>query len=284
MAQNLPAQRAIVGDSTHQPRDWTRLFVASCAVVVATFLLLPWSLEGKALAVLHGLCAQQPDHTFYFGARRLPFDARMTGIYGGFAGAAAWLLARGRCRHGDLPPLRSVAVLTLFVVVLAVDGANSTLRDLGLTYGYEPRNELRLVTGLLTGTSLAVFLWLMTVQVGFARGARVRKPVVAGARDVGGLLLVPAIIGMLVVTRWEPMRTPVTLLLLASAVTVLLGLSLAFVLLLGRRENRALATRDLAGPAFVSLVIALIILGATSGVRFWLEAALNIPPAVRGGS
>ena len=261
-----------------QRSGWPAGLATIVAVFVLGFLLLPWSIEGKALAALHGLCAQQPGHSFYFGEQRLPFDARMTGIYGGFAVAVGYLLARGRWRFAGLPSIPILVLLALFVAVLGLDGLNSTLKDLGQPYAYEPHNELRLATGLLTGSSLALFIWLLVAQVGFARSARVARPAVTGTRDLGLLLGAQALFAVVVLGGWSPTRVPLTFLLLLAAVLAVSGLSLAFVLLLGRRECRSRQTLDLAEPATVALLVAFLLIGSLSGGRFLLEAWLDIAP------
>ena len=258
------------------PTGWSAVFIALCTLPVAVFLLLPWSIEGKSLAVLHGLCAQQPGHTFYFGDGRLPFDARMTGIYGGFAITSLFFFARQRWGMGGLPSLAVAAALGLFVVALGLDGLNSTLADMGLWHLYTPMNELRLATGLLTGVALATFVWLLVGQVSFRQTERSLRPVIAGVRDLGMILVLLAAFAGLVTTGWEPLRLPLTALLIGAAVAALTGLSLAFVLLVGRRENRADSTSQLAGPATVALLIAFTIMGLMSGGRFLLEAVYGI--------
>ena len=255
---------------------WPAVFVALCTLPVAIFLLLPWSIEGKSLAVLHGLCAQQPGHSFYFGDGRLPFDARMTGIYGGFAVSSFYLLARRRWGHGGLPSWQVGAVLLLFVGALGVDGLNSTLLDMGLWHLYTPMNELRLATGLLTGLALTAFVWLLVGQVSLRQSERTLKPVIAGMRDIGAILVLFAFYLGIVLTAWEPLRLPLTALLITSAIAVLTGLSLAFVLLIGKRENQASTTSQLAGPASAALLIAFAVMALTSGGRFILEAAYGI--------
>lgn len=258
------------------PGGWPAVFVALCVLPFAVFLMLPWSIEGKSLAVLHGLCAQQPTHTFYFGDSRLPFDARMTGIYGGFAVTSLYFLARGRWGQGGLPSLAVALVLLLFVATLGLDGLNSTLLDMGAWHLYEPMNELRLATGLLTGLALATFVWLLVGQVALQQTQRSLKPVVDGIKDIGAILLLFGVFAAVVTTSWEPLRLPLTVLLIASAVTVLTGLSLAFVLLIGRRENQARHTSQLAAPATVALLIAFTVMAITSGGRFILEAVYGI--------
>jgi uncharacterized membrane protein len=257
-------------------RGWPLAFALLASSALLCFVVAPWSVEGKALAVLHGLCAQQPGHTLYFGAERLPFDARMSGIYGGFAVAALFLLARGRWRAGGIPSIGVLLLLAGGVAALGLDGVNSTLVDARAPHLYAPRNELRLATGLLTGTALAVFAWLLLGQIGFAPNAARRRRVVAGVRELAALLAVQAAFGLLVASTWAPLRVPITFVLLFAAVALLTALVLAFVLLLSRRENQALDTWQLAGPATAALLLAFAILGLAGGGRFLLEALLGV--------
>jgi uncharacterized membrane protein len=281
---SLNLQRTTSPEVARNRRRWPIVFAVLCGLTGLGFLLLPGSIEGKSLAALHGLCAQQPTHSFYYGDQRLPFDARMTGIYGGFAITALYMLARGRWRYGNVPSIVVTALLASFILVMGVDGVNSTLRDVGAWYAYEPRNEFRLATGLLTGTALAVFIWMMTAQVAFTSRARVRRSPISGLRDLGLLLAIEAAVAGLIVTGWSLLRLPLTFVLLVAAVAVVTGLTLAFVLLLGRREGRAVTTHDLAGPATIALVIALLVMSGLGGGRFLLEWWLGIEPVVRGVS
>jgi uncharacterized membrane protein len=281
---SLNLQRETSPEVARDTRHWPIVFAIICGLTGIGFMLSPGSIEGKSLAALHGLCAQQPTHSFYFGDQRLPFDARMTGIYGGFAATALYMLARGRWRYGNVPSIAVTAILASFILVMGVDGINSTLRDMELWYAYEPQNELRLATGLLTGTALAVFIWMMTAQVAFNSRARVRRSPIAGIRDLGVLLAIEVAVAGLILTGWSLLRVPLTFLLLIAAVAVLTGLTLAFVLLLGRREGRAVSTSDLAGPATIALVIALLVMSGLGGGRFLLEWWLGIEPVVRGAA
>src|SRR5215213_6245247 len=86
------------------------------------FFAAPWAWQHKAHVALHGLCAQTPSHTLLLGGRPLPFDSRMTGIYGGFAIGFACLALMGRHRSARLPSFSLMALLAAFVGVMAVDG------------------------------------------------------------------------------------------------------------------------------------------------------------------
>lgn len=257
-------------------RGWPAVFIGLCLIPLIIFALLPWSFEGKSLAVLHGICSQQPTHSFYFGDSRLPFGARMTGIYGGFAVSSLFLLARGRWRAGGVPRAGILVSMTVFVLVMGVDGINSTLVDMGVWHAYEPRNELRIVTGLLTGMSLAIFIWLLVSQVAFTPEARGKSPVVRDYRELTMMFLAGMAYVLIVLTTWAPLRLPISILLIGAAVAVLTGLMLAFVILIARREQEAPDTWALAGPASLALLLAFGLLAGTSIGRFVLEATLNI--------
>lgn len=255
---------------------WPAVFIGLCILPVAIFLALPWPIEGKSLAVLHGLCAQQPTHSLYFGESRLPFDSRMTGIYGGFAVTSLFFLARGHWGHGGVPSPGVAALLAGFVASLAIDGLNSTLLDLGAWHFYTPANEVRLATGLLTGLALATFVWLLLGQVALRPTRRSSRRLIAGYREMLAIVLLLAGFASIVLTNWAPLRLPFTGLLIGSAVAVLTGLSLTFVLLVGRRENQAFSTAQLAGPATAALLIAFTIMATMGGGRFILEAVYGI--------
>lgn len=259
---------------------WPALFVSLVAGSLAIFSLFPGSLEGKSLAVLHGLCAQQPTHSYYLGEARLPFDARMTGIYSGFALTCAYLLARGRWRAANLTQLRVVILLGLLILPLAVDGVNSFLKDIEVPYLYEPRNLLRTFTGLLLGTSLASFVWLLVGQTAFRPTEKSGQPIWTGIGDV--LLAIGLQLSLLVVvsTSWAPARVPLTYLLLLSATAAITGLLLPFVLLAARRECAARDARELAAPASLAYLAALLLIGFLAGGRFLLEALLDLPAQV----
>src|SRR5688572_15632276 len=101
-AGNRPAQRLALRElATLPPGAW--LFIGLIAASVVALVAAPWSADLKFRAVLHGLCAQRPSHSFALGGVNLPFDARMAGIYGGVLTTLGFLLARGRWRTVQLP-------------------------------------------------------------------------------------------------------------------------------------------------------------------------------------
>lgn len=256
--------------------SWPVAFVATIVLAALTFLLLPWTGEGKALAALHGLCAQQPDHTFMLGDRRLPFDARMTGIYGGAFATFVTLCILGRHRAGRLPTWPLALVAVAFVALMGIDGLNSTAMDLRGVSLYTPHNLLRLVTGLLTGITLASLLMLLLAETLWQRGLRKPVAVLNHWRDFGWLLLAQAPLLLMLALGWSVFWPLLTLLMLVTAAGVMMILVLVFVLLMTRRENRARSVRDIAAPATIALWVAFVVIGSLAGGRFLLESTLGI--------
>jgi len=255
---------------------WSGLFLALVLASVAGFLLAPWSVEAKSIAVLHGICAQRPSHSFWFGADRLPFDARMTGIYGGFLITQCYLLARGRFRASGIPSLPVIGALSLFVIVMGLDGLNSTFNDMALFTVYQPSNLLRYATGALTGTTLAVFLWLLTSSLLWRLERQRSEPVV---QHIGELFMIGiglAGFGWLAMSGWQPAYRLLSLLLVCAAISALFQLSIAFLQLARRKENTAVTLTDLAGVATGALLCAYGFLFFVAGSRFLMEMTLHV--------
>src|SRR5688500_11769950 len=118
-------QTTIGRPRTSSERNTSYMLPMVAGGLVLLFFAAPWSLEHKAHAALHGLCAQTPSHTFLMGNRPLALDGRMTGIYGGFIVAFACLAGMGRHRAARLPTLPLMGVLAMLVGIMTIDGFNS---------------------------------------------------------------------------------------------------------------------------------------------------------------
>jgi uncharacterized membrane protein len=252
------------------------LFLALLLASVAGFLFAPWSVETKSIAVLHGICAQRPSHSFWFGADRLPFDARMTGIYGGFLITQCYLLARGRFRASGIPSLPVIGALSLFVLLMGLDGLNSTFDDMALFTVYQPSNLLRYATGALTGTTLAVFLWLLTSSLLWSLDRQRPEPVVRHIAELFLIGLGLAGFGWLAMSGWQPAYRLLSVALVCAAICAMFQLSIAFLQLARRKENSARSLSDLAGVASIALLSAYGFLFFVAGGRFLMEATLQV--------
>lgn len=238
--------------------------------LLALFLAFPAPLDDKARAALHGLCSQRPSHSFTLGERRLPFDARMTGIYGGFLTASVYLACRRRYRVFGMPTIPALGLLVGGVALLGLDGTNSLFLDLGLWHAYEPRNELRLATGLLTGVALAVGVCFLLSTTLWRRGVAGRR-VVAGVGEVAVLVAIQVPPAFLVLTGRGWLFVPVAVALLLSATAVVSALALVVLTILRRRDNSYDHPTQLDGAATAALLIGIAVMALIGGGRFWLE-------------
>lgn len=267
-------------DTTRRPEPFAWLpggiFMVTGLLVAALFTAWPEPLPEKAHLALHGLCAQIPAHTLIIGGQPLPLDSRMTGIYGGVAVAAGWLIARRRLASSALPGWPIVALLVLFVGAMGLDGTNSLLRDLALPHPYTPHNWLRVLTGTATGISIAVALvWL------FADTAWTwpewQRSAVRSWREMGELGLLGAAWMALVLLAPGWLYAPIVAVLLGSAVLVVTVIAFVAVSLGRGRARWARTFDDLRRPATVALLIGLVAM-ATIGVgRLCFESAVGLP-------
>jgi uncharacterized membrane protein len=253
------------------------LFPVVALAVLGAFLAAPWPLAHKAHLALHGLCAQRPSHSLYFGGEALPFDARMTGIYGGFLVTAGYFVARRRFRPFRLPPARVTALLALFVGAMAIDGTNSLLVDLGLRHWYAPDNRLRVATGLLTGVALATVLAFLLATTLWRDGAWRQAPI-GGVRELLAVTALQIPLAVAVSSGVEVLFAPLALALVLAALLVVGALVLVVVVLVSRRDRTFEGVRQLHVPMTVSLLIGLTVMAAFAGGRVLLERLTNAPP------
>ena len=254
-------------------------FTVAVLVVAALFIVAPGSFAAKAHLALHGLCAQTPGHTLLIGGQPLPFDARMTGIYGGFAVALLWLVRRRRLAAAALPAWPVGAALLGFVVAMGVDGTNSLLLDLGLPHPYAPRNLLRLATGTLAGITLATVLVYLVAGT-LWRVPRDREAAVGSWRELAQLVVLGAVVAGAIVVAPGWLYGPVATLLLVSAVTVVSTVALVGLVMVRRQEGRFHTFGDLQRPAVTALVLGLLVMATISGARLLAEISAGLPAAV----
>lgn len=244
--------------------------------LVALWFAGPGRTELLTIAALHGLCAQRPSHSFWFGSYRLPFDARMTGIYAGSSFTLLWLA--WRAGRASVPPRAgTVILLASGVAVLAVDGANALARDLRLPTLYEPHNTVRYVTGAWTGLALGVLLWWVFVSTSWIATSRTGDRVFQLSRDLPALGTVLSAFGWLVHVGPVMLYPVVAFGLVAAAVLTLASLAWPFVLLLTGRLERLESWGDGLVPAVLSGCCALIVMALTSSLRYVAELVIGLP-------
>lgn len=185
----------------------------------------------------YGLCHQLPERSLFAGGYQLPVCARDTGIYLGFVVGLVVLsvLARGT-RPAELPKWPVLVLIGLFVTAMGIDGVTSYAGWRTTT------NDIRLITGLVTGWGLSALTFPMVNSQLWVRPSGDRVP--DGGRQVAAWL--GALVGTFVVARWLlPLLGVVYPLLLVAAILITFGaVNVVFVGLIPAFERKAHRWRD----------------------------------------
>ena len=245
------------------------VFLPVGLLLAAWLLLTPGGLLGKADAVGYAVCHRIDLRSFHLGTRALPLCARCSGMYLGALAAFGGLLALGKSRHGGFPRPALMAPFGVFAALWAIDGLNSYLTLIpGAPHAYEPNNLLRLATGLLMGLTLGTIVFAGLNQNAWRNWKK--DPVVGSFREVGGLVLLAAVVGGLVLTENPLILYPLALLSAAGVLLVLGVVYTVVALLVLRRENRIDSWAGLAVPMGLGLGLAVLQIGLLDLARLTL--------------
>jgi uncharacterized membrane protein len=203
-------------------------------------------------------------------------DARMTGIYIGAAATVVWLFAARRLRATRTPSLSVLVLLASFVLALAFDGINALFVDLRLPTVYEPSNLLRMATGVLAGIALGLALGHLFASSVWADGDRERAVVMKTVELLAPMGL-SAGIAFLALADLPLLYAPLAVGLVVAAVGVFWLLGIVILALLSNRGWSCGTWGDLAPLAMTALIVAIVTVGALSGLRFAAEQLLGLP-------
>lgn len=246
---------------------WARVLLGLILAMLLAFLLYPTPLPQKLLLAMGGVCGLRPAHSYFAGDVQLPLEARMTGMYGGASITVAWLLLRRRLGATRVGTRAVLGLLALMFLSMVADGVNSTATDLGLSHLYTSTNLTRIITGLLSGVSMAAVLaWVVAIK------ARPPVPQPAALFDHPRDLLPPlglcALFGLLVVSQQPWAYYPVAVLSVGGLALALAGALILPIIVISGRGERITAPYQLIVPGAVALLLALAIL-ATLAVMRW---------------
>lgn len=259
----------------HESRPGQRLWAGLLLLLLLGFLALPWPLLDKLWAVGFGICPQRISHSYFLAGRQLPVEARMMGIFVGFLLAVMVAAAMGRFRAQRLPTWPYLVLMGLFAASMALDGVNATLYDLGLPHLYAPYNPARLITGLLMGAAIAGLLWPVFNMTVWRRAAD--RPLLDRPWQLALVLLALGLFAAAVLLEVDWLLYPVSLLTTAGELALLTTLGAVVAASALGRFRRADTVRDLAPLAVAGLVLAALLLGGMSALRYAALGATVLP-------
>lgn len=262
-------------------RRWLLLGVALAVLLVMAFYsatdvahLAHAPLLDGADWMGYAVCHRITERSFVINGRQVPLCARCTGMYLGAILAMVVLWVSGRARHGDLPPLPLLLVFGGFVGVMGIDGLNSYAHFFpNAPHLYEPRNWLRLVTGMGTGLTMGVIVLPALAQTLWAQPDW--RPSVASARELFDLLLVAGTAVLLLLSNQPVILYVLAIVSTVGLLLVLAALNAVFVLIGLRRDGRATSWRETAVPLAICLLLAVAELSAISLLRWNLTGVMT---------
>ncbi len=273
----LESRNADLGRTT--PR-WPRLTVVVVAVSVLGIVLFvalsPASLLGKADLVGYAICHRIPERSFIVGGRQLPLCARCTGTFlGAVLGLMVMLLLR-RHRASRLPLASVLLVLVAFVALWAFDGLNSYMTLFpGAPSLYEPRNWLRLTTGMLNGLALIVFVFPIFSFTLWRRPAPER--VIKNIWELMAILPVVAVLVFVIQSEVDFLLYPLAIVSSLGVLMMLVIINTMLAAVVLGREGLALSWRQMLVPLTVGTALAILEITGMVLFRGYLTARLGLP-------
>jgi uncharacterized membrane protein len=258
---------------------WPRLTVLVVALSVSVILLLmavpPHSALDKADSVGYAVCHQIPERSFILAGRPLPLCARCTGTFLGAVLGLTVMLLRGRNRASRLPPVAVLGLLVAFMGFWAFDGLNSYMTLFpGAPHLYEPRNWLRLTTGLLNGLALIALVFPIFNFTVWREPVPV--PVIRNVRELVVLLPIVALLVLVIQAEIDVLLYPLAIMSSLGVVMLLVLInSLIAAVVLGR-EGYAASWRQVGVPLIVGAALAFLEIAIMVLLRDYLTTSLGI--------
>ncbi|HRQ41871.1 MAG TPA: DUF2085 domain-containing protein [Chloroflexota bacterium] len=253
-------------------RSWLVVVVVGAVVVMAFYAVTdPTAVPHDHL--LDGadwmgaaLCHRITERSFTIYGRQFPLCARCTGMYLGVFLVFLTLLLAGRARWSELPRLPILLTLIGFIGIMGLDGVNSYTHFFPeFPHLYEPRNWLRLLTGMGAGLAMGLFLFPVLAQTLWAETRW--QPTIGNFRELAGVVLVGGTAVLLLLSNQPAVLYVLALASVAGQLLVLMGINAVLLLVLLRRDGRARRWRDTAVPLTICLFIAIVQLGVLTFIR-----------------
>lgn len=268
------------------PRGWMWAGLALAVIGWAAFLFItPGGVLRKTDYVAAAVCHRRPEHSFFVGDQQLPLCQRCSGTFpGALTGLLVqWLLWRRR-RALRFPHWRFLLLMAALAAPWALDGVNSLTselpwREAGVgVLGYAPQPWLRLLTGILMGAAMSVFLAPAFNQTMWADG--VEEPTVRSWREFALLSAIELAVGVVIYLAEPILLYPVAIYSALAVVALFTCLGAMIFVMALARDGTLHSWREAWVPLAWGLVFALLVIGGMDVVRFQLLGTIDGMPGI----
>jgi len=262
-----------------EPGVLTSVYAIGGLICIIWILLTPLGIFGKADAIGYAVCHRIDVRSFHIGVRQLPLCARCTGQYLGAVLGLGFLWIFGKRRSGT-PPKRVLGLMTLLLVIYAVDGVNSYFflppflkLFPGMPHLYQPSNIMRLITG--TGVGLVIAMVLYPAFWGSIVPNPDPKPAINGLKIAFVMLGLGILIDLLILTGSVYVLLPAALI---SAGGVLLLLTMVYsmiLILIFKKENQFIRLSQITRYIIAGFMLTMIQIALFDMIRFIITGTWN---------
>ncbi|MDT8304627.1 MAG: DUF2085 domain-containing protein [Anaerolineae bacterium] len=222
----------------------------------------------------YAICHRITERSFTVAGRQFPLCARCTGTYLGVGLAFGILILAGRGRRAGLPPLPVLLVLGSFIAAMGVDGVNSYAHfSPEAPHLYEPRNWLRLLTGMGTGLAMGLVVAPALAQTLWREPKW--HPSVASLRELAGIVVVALVTIALVLSNLPPLSYVLAIVSAAAVVLIIAVLNIMFLLIVTRRDGWATRWRQVAPFLAAGVVLAMMEIALIGIGRYALTGTMT---------
>ena len=222
----------------------------------------------------YALCHRITERSFSINGRQFPLCARCSGMYLGVAMVFVVLALAGRLRRALLPSLPLLLTLFAFIVIMGIDGLNSYSHFFpNGPHLYEPRNWLRLLTGMGTGVAMGVILLPALAQTLWQSPQFL--PIINTKRELAELLIVAGILVLLLLSNISPLLYVLALASVAGLLLIVTALNTVILLVIFRQDGRAKSWKGAIVPLLAGFLLAVIQISIISTARFNLTGTMT---------
>ena len=225
------------------------------------------------------LCHRITERSFTIAGRQFSLCARCTGMYLGVMITFIVVGLAGRLRWGDLPPLRVLLLLIVFVGVMGFDGINSYMHFFpNLPHLYTPRNWLRLLTGMGTGLAMGLVIIPMLAQTVWRLD--VYRPVIGSFRELAVMMGVAGTAVLLLLSNQPAINYVLAIVSVAGVVAIVTAINVILLLTLFRKDGLATRWQETAVPLTIGLALAFIELSIITYLRLQFTGTITGIPGL----